>query len=82
MATQLYIQIFRVTTHRFVPDIEDLAGQERGLAMDGRHVAGAELLVYPGGGSGPQQRHLAAELCLTPAPPILASSRALLVNWN
>ena len=86
MVSQLNINtpifLSQLPTHRLVPDIEDLAGQERRLAVDGRHVAGAELLVYPGGGGGPQQRHLAAELGLTPAPSILASSRALLVNWN
>ena len=79
----MFLQL-SASTHRLVSDIEDLAGQERGLAVYGRHVARAELLVYPGGGGRPQQRHLAAELRLTPASssPVLASSRVLLVNWN
>ena len=45
-------------THRLVPDVEDGADEERGLAGDGRHVGGAQLRVDPRRGRRAQLRHL------------------------
>ena len=54
-----------VSTHRLVSDVVNGADQHCILSMNRSHIARWEVLVDPGGGGLPQQRHLPRQIIFT-----------------
>ena len=69
-----------ISTYRLVAHTEDGADQEGGLPLQGADVGRALGLVDPGGGGGPQEGHLTAEV--KPSHTRQAGARPALLGVN
>ena len=78
-STQISPKIL-ISTHRLVAHTEDGADQEGGLPLQGADVGRALGLVDPGGGGGPQEGHLTAEV--KPSHTRQAGARPALLGVN